>query len=466
MDEHRSTRYDAIVIGSGQAGNPLSLALANAGRKTALVERAHIGGTCINEGCTPTKTMIASARVAHLVSRAEDYGIHARNAELDLSAIRRRKRDIVHQFRSGSERRLEETDGLDIFFGEAEFMSGHEVRIRSKDDDLRLNSELIIINTGTRPRVPNLAGLDTIPYLTSSTIMELDQVPERLLVLGGGYVGVEFAQMFQRFGSQVTLVQRRTHLLPREDEDVSLEIEALLHGEGVALVLNADTQSISLSAEGTVELDIKTNQGHRTLSGTHFLAAVGRLPNTEALCLDTSRVERDERGFIRVNAQLETTAPGIFALGDVNGGPAFTHVAYDDYRIVWDHIAGSKIRSTNDRHTPYVVYTDPQLGRIGLSETEARAQGLQFRVARIPMNYVARALETDESRGFVKAIVDASTDQILGATVFGIEGGELMGAIQIAMMGQLPYPVLRDAVFAHPSLIESLNTLFSSFVDP
>ena len=456
-------RYDAIIIGAGQAGNPLSTTLANAGWKTALIEREHVGGTCINEGCTPTKTMVASARVAYLARRAADYGVHAGPVTVDMVQVRQRKRDIVDSFRDGSQRRIESTPGLDLLFGEASFTSPHSVQIHLQDGGARqLAADKIFINAGARPFKPAIPGLESVPALDSTSIMELDSVPEGLIVLGGGYIGLEFGQMFRRFGSQVTIVQRGKQVLSREDPDVAREVAEILREDGIEVLLKTNTSRVEQTADGQIRLTVNTPDGERTLSGSHLLIATGRRPNTDRLNLDAAGVETNKRGFVVVNERLETNVPGIFALGDVKGGPAFTHISYDDFRIIRANLLQGGEATTTGRIVPYTVFIDPQLGRVGLSESEARAQGRNFRVAHMPMNYVARALEVDESRGFIKAVVDADSGQILGAAVLGIEGGELMAVLQMAMMGHVPYTAIRDAVFAHPTLAESLNNLFAS----
>ena len=456
--------YDAIIIGAGQGGMPLSQALAEAGRKTAIIEREHVGGCCINEGCTPTKTMVASARVAYLVRRGADYGVHTGQLSVDMKKVRQRKRDIVDSFRQGDERKLEDTDGLDLIYGEASFTDAKTLEVRPSNggERLQLTAEIIVINTGGRPSNPPLDGLDTVPTLNSTTIMELDTVPEHLLVLGGGYVGLEFGQMFHRFGSRVTIVQRSKRLLTREDGDVAAAIADVLREDGLEVLL--ETEALRVRKENdTIQLTVRTPDGERTLTGSHLLVAVGRTPNTEVLNLDATGVRTNDKGFIPVNERLETNVPGIYAIGDVNGGPHLTHISYDDFRVLCTNLIEGGNATTTDRMIPYTVFIDPQLGHVGISEEEARKQGRNIKVARMPMHYVARALETDESRGLMKAIVDADTKQILGCAILGIEGGELMAMIEIAMMGKLPYTALQNAIFAHPTLAESLNNLFSSF---
>jgi pyruvate/2-oxoglutarate dehydrogenase complex dihydrolipoamide dehydrogenase (E3) component len=453
--------YDAIIIGAGQAGGPLSTALARAGWKTALIEREHVGGTCINRGCTPTKTMVASARVAYLARRAADYGVHTGPVTVNMAEVRQRKRDIVTSFRNGSQRRIE-GGGVELLFGEASFTGPKTLEVRLLEGGTRqLTADKIFINTGGRPEIPPVEGLNQIPFLDSTSIMELDTLPEHLIMLGGGYIGLEFGQMFHRFGSRVTIVQRGKQLLAREDPDVAEEMANLLREDGLEIMLEAETRRIGQTGEGGVELSVQTSAGEHRVRGSHLLVSAGRLPNTETLNLAAAGVET-QRGFIKVNERLETNVPGVYALGDVKGGPAFTHISYDDFRIIRTNLLAGGDATITDRPVPYTLFTDPQLGRIGLNETEAKAKGLNYRVAKIPMNYVARALELDEPRGFMKALVDPDTQQILGFAVIGIEGGEIMAMLQMAMMGKLPYPLLRDAIFAHPTLAEGLNTLFST----
>lgn len=456
-----ATHYDAIVIGAGQAGGPLSTALARSGRKTALIERVHVGGTCINEGCTPTKTMVASGRVAYLAKRGADYGVETGPVTVDMSIVRKRKRDIVESFRGGSERRIKSTEGLDLLMGEARFTAPHTLEVFLNDGEVReLTADMIFINVGDRPA--KLAGLEHIPTLDSTSIMELDVVPQHLLVLGGGYIGLEFGQMFRRFGSQVTIIQRGAQLLSREDDDVAEAVGDILREDGIEVLLKTTLLHAEQQGDDSIQLTVLTPQGERILTGSHVLAASGRVPNSDWLNVAAAGLKTDKQGKIVVNDRLETNVPGIYALGDVKGGPAFTHISYDDFRIIRTNLLEGGDASIKNRLVPYTVFIDPQLGRVGLSETEARAQGRNIKVAKMPMSYVARALEVDEPRGFMKAVVDAESGQILGCAVLGIEGGEIMSQLQIAMMGKLPYTVLRDAVFAHPTLAESLNNLFSS----
>jgi pyruvate/2-oxoglutarate dehydrogenase complex dihydrolipoamide dehydrogenase (E3) component len=456
--------YQAIVIGSGQGGTPLCRSLAEAGLRTALVERSHIGGTCINEGCTPTKTMVASGRVAYLARRGKDYGADTGDIRIDMRRVRQRKREIVDSFRNGSQKRLEKTTNLELLFGEASFTGPKTVSVRMKDGTQReLSAERIFINAGARPSVPKLDGLADVPFLDSTSIMELDTVPEHLLVLGGGYVGLEFGQLFRRLGSQVTVVQSAAQLLVHEDMDVAEEVASILKQDGIEVLLNSRAERVTKSG-ANIQLTIRTPEEPRTLAGSHLLIATGRTPNTDSLNVSAAGIAIDKRGFVKVNEKLETNVPGIYALGDIKGDPAFTHISYDDFRILRTNLIEKGSATIENRMVPYTVFIDPQLGCIGMTELEARAQNRKYRVAKMPMNYVARALEVDETRGFMKAIVDSESDQILGAAVLGIEGGEIMAMLQLAMMGRLPFTVLREGIFAHPTLAESLNNLFTHFV--
>lgn len=448
-------QLDAIILGSGQAGNPLAAALSRAGKKTALIESRHVGGTCVNEGCTPTKTMVASARVAYLARRGADFGVKTSGISMDMARVRERKRAIVESFRTGSEKRLSGAENVELIRGEGRFVGPKRIAVNGRV----LRADWIFINTGQRSRIPQIEGIANVPLLDNASIMELDTVPEHLLVLGGGYVGLEFAQMFRRFGSRVTVIHKGKQLLDREDEDVADEVKKILEEDGIEALLNANTRR----ASGAVELQLELPDGTRSLKGSHLLAATGRIPNTEALELEAAGIATDDRGYVRVNEFLETSVDGVYALGDVNGGPAFTHISYDDYRIVKANLLDGESRTTRGRFIPYTVYIDPQLGRVGLSENQARRLGREVRVAKMPMTSVARALEMDETRGFMKIIVDAKTELILGAAVLGVEGGEMMSMIEIAMMGGLKYTALQNATLAHPALAESLNNVFSNW---
>jgi pyruvate/2-oxoglutarate dehydrogenase complex dihydrolipoamide dehydrogenase (E3) component len=455
-------RFDAIVLGTGQAGKPLALDLGGAGRRTAVVEREYVGGTCVNVGCTPTKTMVASARVAYLARRAAEYGVCCGPVAVDMTQVRQRKQTIVDDFRTGGQRRLEKAENVELIFGQGRFTAPKVVEVTLKAGGARaLTADAIFINTGARPARPAIDGLDSVDALDSTSIMELGALPEHLLILGGGYVGLEFGQMFRRFGSTVTVVQRGRQLLAREDPDVAEEVLKVLQEDGIEVLLQTEATRVQAAARGVV-LQLRGPAGDRTVAGSHLLVAAGRVPNSDGLNLGAAGVQVDARGFIPVNDRLETNVAGIYALGDVKGGPAFTHISYDDYRIIRNNLLRGGQSTTRDRLVPYTVYIDPQLGRIGVTEQEARAQGRTIRVAKIPTSWVARALEMAETRGFIKAVVDGETRQILGAAVLAVEGGEIMSMFEIAMMAKLPYTALEDGIFAHPTLAEGLNTVFMS----
>lgn len=485
------THYDALILGSGQAGTPLAKAFAAAGRKVALVDRAHVGGTCINEGCTPTKTMIASGRVAYLARRAwDDYGVGDPEGKVavDMVKIRQRKRDIVDQFRSGSEGRLAGA-GVDIVKGEGRFAAGKErtllVKMVDGGEEKEMSADLVFINVGDGPSRPQIPGLDQVDpkrVLDSTSIMELDEVPRHLVVLGGGYIGLEFGQLFKRLGAQVTIVQRAKQLVPREDEDIAEALLGILTEDGIRVLLSASPASIkpnNLPNEQSSDLEpftlnIKQESGQDLdIKGTHILVATGRIPNTANLNLDTVGIKTTPKGHIVVDDKFETGVQGIYALGDVHGGPAFTHISYDDYRIIRANLLPDQTPATTPplhtsaasrsrNLTPYVVYTDPQLGHVGLHARDlaGRIGRGEVKTANMPMSYVARALETDEARGVMKATVDAGTGEILGFTCLGVEGGEIMAVVQTAMMGGLKWWDLEAAVWTHPSLAESLNNLW------
>lgn len=471
-----SSHYQNVVIGSGQGGTPLSSALAAAGQRTALVESTHIGGTCINVGCTPTKTMVASARVAYLARRGKEYGVHLPDngqVRVDLETVRNRKRSIVNSFRGGSERRLRSAKNLDWITGIAKFITPHELEISASSGSEKrvISADRIFIDTGCYPSPLTIAGADTVDVLNSTTVMELASVPEHLIVIGGGYVGCEFSQMFRRFGSEVTIVQRAPKLLGREDQDVADGVRDIFVEDGITIHFSSSANSVSRTHEGGIKLSITTPSGSKEISATHLLAAAGRTPNTAALDLPAAGVNTNSHGFITTDEYFKTSVPHIYALGDVvAGNPQFTHISYDDFRILRDNLlepaTGKTKRSRNNRQVPYTVFIDPQLGRIGLSESAARAMDPyssnpdRIRTAKMPMSYVARALETDEARGFIKVVIDVETGKILGAAVLGLEGGEVMTMLQIAMMGGVGWEELADATFAHPGLGEMLNNVW------
>jgi pyruvate/2-oxoglutarate dehydrogenase complex dihydrolipoamide dehydrogenase (E3) component len=456
-------RYDAIVIGTSQGGRFLPVELAKAGRKVALVERGQLGGVCVNTGCTPTKTMVASARLAYQARRGAEYGVRVGRVSVDLAAVRERKRGMVAGARQNYASRLTQ-DGPDLIEGEAHFTGPKTVEIALADGGTRqISAPAIVIDTGTRPKPLAITGAGDVPVLDSTSIMELDELPQHLIILGGGYIGLEFGQMFGRFGSEVTIIQHGPHLLTNEDEDVSNEVAAILREDGITVLTSSAPLRVEPADGGRVRLTVRTQDGQRQLDGSHLLSAIGRIPNTEALTPEAAGIRLNDRGFIEVDEHLQTSAPGVYAMGDVTGSPAFTHSSYDDYRILHANLIRHEKASTRDRIVPYAVFIDPQLGRVGMTEREARMQGRAIRVAKLSMNAVIRAIETGETRGFMKAIVDADSGQILGCAILGSEGGEIMTIIQVAMLGKLAYSAMVDAIFTHPLLAEGLNTLFAMF---
>ena len=465
-------QFDAIVIGSGQGGNPLAKAMAKKGWKTAVIERRYVGGTCVNDGCTPSKTIDASAKVAYLVRRAADFGVHTGPVSIDLAKVWQRKQKLVLSGRENNTKGLTQLATSDLLMGEAEFAEVqpgggvHRIHVRLNDGGERtLVAPRVILNTGERPDVPAIDGLQAVPFLDSTSIMELKVVPRHLVILGAGYIALEFAQMFLRFGAKVTVLERGERIAAHEDADVAECLRSILAEDGLEIVTCSAVTRAS-GGEGMVNVQAEVDGQPRTLTGSHLMIAAGRTPNVEALHLERVGAQQDSRGHVVVNDRLETSAPGIWAIGDVKGGPAFTHVSYDDFRIVRDNLLEGKQASTHDRLLVYTMFTDPELGRVGMTETEARQKGHRIRVASLPMTYMARATEMDESRGMMKAVVDAETDQILGATILGVDGGEVAAQIQIAMMGKLPSAALREGMFSHPTRSEALNTLFGALGEP
>jgi pyruvate/2-oxoglutarate dehydrogenase complex dihydrolipoamide dehydrogenase (E3) component len=400
--------------------------------------------------------MVASARVAYLSGRGKHYGVDAGSITVDMRRVHQRKRGVVESFRNYGQRTLEKTTNLELVFGEARLEDSRRVTVELRGGGTRkLEGRRIVINTGGRPAVPPVSGLDSVPFLDSSSVMELTAVPEHLVVVGGGYIGLEFSQMFRRFGARVTVVNRNPRLIQREDPDVSAEVERILKEDGIEVLNSAQVARVEKSASG-VHVVLQSGE----ISGSHLLVAVGRTPNTDRLNLGAAGVETDELGYVKVNSKLETSVPGIYAIGDVKGRPAFTHISYDDFRVLRENWLNGGNATIDGRMVPNCVFIDPQLATVGLNETEARNRGIDYRVVKLPMTGVARAIEMSETRGFMKAIVDAETQQILGCTILGVEGGEIMSMLQIAMMGGIPYPVIKEAIFAHPTLAESLNNLF------
>ena len=405
--------------------------------------------------------MAASARVAYLARRASDYGVETGRVKVNLAQVRERKQKIVERFRNGAEECLETTANLDLIRGEASFIDARTVKVEGAGNEtLRLSGGKIFINTGAKAVIPPIGGLNRVPSLDSTSIMELEALPKHLLIMGGGYIAIEFGQMFRRYGSQVTIIERGEQLLVREDSDVAEEVYKILREDGIDVRLKARASRVETNQQAEIELTVSGDGGEVTVTGSHLLIATGRRPNVDHLNLGAAGVEVDEKGYVKVNDRLETNVPGIYAIGDIKPGPAFTHISYDDFRIIQANLLQNGNAAIEGRRVPYTIFMDPQLGRVGLTEKEARAQGRSIRVAKLSMDNVARGIEFGETRGFMKAIVDAETNQILGCAILGMEGGEVMTVLQVAMMGKLPYTVIRDGIFAHPTLAESLNNLF------
>ncbi len=450
-------KYDAIIIGSGQGGNPLAKKLAAAGWKTALIEKKWIGGTCLNTGCTPTKTLIASGRIAYLVNRSADFGIYTTDWSVDIEAVIRRKNAHVLQARESSAKSLLETQNLDVHFGTAVFTGQKEIMLGRDDGSSgTIRAEHIFINTGTSPVIPPIPGLSSVNFLTSDTILDLMEVPTHLAIIGGSYIALEFGQFYRRLGGEVTIVEASDRFLGKEDEDIAAAIKKILEEDGIRILTGAKVAGVSPQGDA-IGLDL----GTKKITASHLLVATGRLPETAALNVTGTGVAVDERGFIKVNDRLETDVPGIYAIGDVKGGPQFTHVSYNDHLIVYKNLFENGNESIAARPQLYCMFTDPELGRVGLTESEARAKGFRIKLATMSASHIARAWENDETRGLLKAIIDADTGKILGAAMLSENGGELMTMLQLAMMGGITYDVLRDTMFAHPTFAESLNNLFA-----
>ena len=448
-------RYDAIIIGTGQAGPSLARRLSSAGMSVAVIERHLFGGTCVNTGCTPTKAMVASAYAAHVARRANDYGVAVDgNVCVDMKRVKARKDAIAERSRVGLEKFLRGLPRCDVYTGHARFRTAREVEV----DGQILVAERTFINVGGRATVPSMPGIDQVPFLTNSSMMSLDIVPPHLLVVGGSYVGLEFGQMFRRFGSEVTIIEMGPHLVQREDVDISSAVEEVLTGERINLRLNARCIRLSGGA-GTVTAHLDCVEGSPSIEGTHLLLAVGRRPNTDDLGLEAAGVSRDERGYITVNDRLETDVPGIWALGDCNGKGAFTHTSYNDFEIVASNLLDGGSRRVTDRIPAYALYIDPPLGRAGMTEAEARKLGHAVRVGTRPMASIARAIEKGETNGLLKIVVDERSQEILGAAVFGTGGDEVIHCVLDAMYAKAPYSVLQRAMHIHPTVSEFIPTV-------
>jgi pyruvate/2-oxoglutarate dehydrogenase complex dihydrolipoamide dehydrogenase (E3) component len=461
----QSERFDVLILGSGEGGKLLAWHLARSGRRTAVVERRWIGGSCPNSACLPSKNEIWSARVAHLAQHAAQFGTVTGPVVTDMAKVLRRKRDMVDR-EIALHLQNYKTNGAELILGTGRFVAPKTLEVRLNDGGTRtLAGDQVFLNVGTHATVPNIPGLEGARPLTHIEALELDRLPAHLIVLGGGYIGVELAQAYRRFGSRVTIVEPGPQVMAREDTDVANEMQRILSDEGIQFLMAAEPLSVRGRSGEQVNLAVRTSAGAQNLAGSDILLAAGRTPNTAGIGLDEAGVALDGLGYIRVNERLETTASGIWALGECAGSPQFTHVSHDDFRIVRDNLAGGN-HSTRDRLIPYCVFTDPPLARVGLSESDAQRQGVAARVARLPMAAVLRTAATDETRGFMKTLVSASNDRILGFTMIGAEAGKVMTAVQTAMLADLPYPRLRDAVIAHPTMAEGLGSLFSNVPAP
>ena len=448
-------KFDAVVIGTGQAGPALARDLVRHGHKTAIIENGKFGGTCVNTGCTPTKAYIASARRAYVARNSQDHGVFAADLKVDLKVIKKRKDELVTASRTGLENLLKETDNLVVFEGRGVLAGPDSVEVNGQ----RITADRIFINVGGKPRIPD--GFEQVKYLTSDTILDLETLPEHLVIVGGGYVGLEFGQMFRRFGSKVTIIEKGDRLLKKEDPEVGKAILEVFHQENIQVRLNAECMSGSFR-NGEVVVDINCTEGEPEVRGSHLLIATGRVPSTRELGLEKAGVEIDDRGFIKVNEHLQTTIPNIWAMGDCNGEGAFTHTAYNDYQIVSSQLFGDSGRKLSDRFPCYAAFIDPPFARVGLNETEIKEKHLPALVAQMPMSKIARAKEKGETMGFLKVFIDAQTDKILGATFIGTGADEAIHAIIDMMYAGAPYTTIRDAVHIHPTVSELIPTLLEN----
>jgi pyruvate/2-oxoglutarate dehydrogenase complex dihydrolipoamide dehydrogenase (E3) component len=453
-------RFQNIVLGGGEAGKYIAWELARSGQGVAVVERALIGGSCPNIACLPSKNLIHSAKVAELVRDAATFGLRLGAWTLDMAGVRQRKRDMVDGLIAIHKARFA-ANGLEFILGEGRFVAPRTIEVRlAQGGTRRLAGEHVFLNLGTHAAIPDIPGLTAAAPLTHVEALELDRLPAHLIVLGGGYVGLEMAQAFARFGSRVTVIDQAPQLAPREDPDVAEAIRAIFAQDGIDVVLEASIEAIDGRSGDQVKVRLRTPTGRREIEGSDMLVALGRTPNTRDIGLESAGVGLDSRGYVKVNERLETTSPGVWAMGECAGSPQFTHVAYDDFRVVRDNLAG-RARTTRDRLTPYCVFIDPELGRVGLGETEAKRRGIAVRVARLPMSAVLRARAIGETRGFMKALIDARSDRILGFTMLGSGAGEVTAAVQTAMLAGLPYTGLRDAILTHPTMAEGLGVLLA-----
>lgn len=453
-------KFDAIVIGSGQAGNPLMFDLADRGQKVAMIEKNELGGSCINFGCTPTKTLISSSTVYHRVQNVEELGVITENVALDFKKVMDRKNDIVKLFRSPIEKGIKNSENIELYQGVASFIDKNTVKISlNNGEKVKIKGDRIYINSGSKPNIIPIDGIENVDYYDSTSIMELDELPEHLVIIGTGYIALEFGQMFKRFGSKVTMIGIEDYIIDHEDRDVSTKIHEILEEDGINILLNTDTKRVEKNGNKT-NVFIKRDEKEEKIECSHLMIATGRIPVTEDLKLENTQVKLDDKGNIKVDHTLKTDEDNIYALGDVKGGPQFTHIAHDDYRIVVDNIFGTGKRSVNDRMVPYTLFTAPQLGRVGMTEAEAKEERYDVEIGKLEMRKIGRAIEKDLTKGFMKVVINKEDHKILGAAILGYQGGEIMAIIQVAMMAGMKYEELRDGIFTHPSLSEALNNLF------
>lgn len=453
---------DAIIIGSGQAGKPLALKLSYAGWKILLVEKSEemLGGVCANVGCTPSKTLIASAKVMHEINTSENHGIEVSNVAINFETTQKRKDKIVSDSKKGLKERLSDAESIELIYGTASFTGDNFIKIKQNNSEQEFSADYIFINAGCRPNIPEIKGLENCKYYDSTSILELKEIPEKLIIIGGGYIGLEMGQMYSRFGSKVTIVEQSDQIMSGEDSDIANSLLEILEDEGLAFHLNSEVESVENTGEDVKVHYLKNNKKHQ-ITGTHLLLVTGRKSNADLLNIENSNIKMDKKGFVKVNDRLETNVNGVYALGDINGGPQFTHIAYNDYVIVSENILDKENCSTKDRIVPYTMFTDPQLGRVGLSEKEAEKQGLNFQMINIPGKRITRGLESATIQGLWKAIIEKKSGKILGASIICTEGGEIASIIQMAMEGGILAKDLAKGIFSHPTYSESLNTLFS-----
>jgi pyruvate/2-oxoglutarate dehydrogenase complex dihydrolipoamide dehydrogenase (E3) component len=453
-------KFEFLVLGSGEAGKYLAWTMAKAGQRTAVVERRWIGGSCPNIACLPSKNVIWSAKVASLSGRGPEFGLPSAST-VDMAAVRRRKRKMVEGLVNVHLDRYKQSN-VQLIMGEGRFVGPKRLEVKTNDGTVRLvEGDRVFLNVGTHAAIPDIPGLRDANPLTHIEALELDRIPDHLIVLGGGYIGLELSQAMRRFGSRVTVIQRGGQIASREDSDVGQALLQLFQEEGIEVLLNTHVVDVAGTSGMEVNVTVQTSEKKMTLRASDLLVATGRIPNTDGIGLELAGVELDARGYVKVNEELQTTASGVWALGECAGSPQFTHVAFDDFRVVRDTLAGKK-RTTKNRLVPFCMFTDPELARVGLNEKEARSRGLAYRLCKLPMTANLRARTLSETRGFMKALIAKESDQILGFTMFGLEAGEVVAVAQTAMLGEMPYTVMRDAIYTHPTIAEGLNVLFAA----